>query len=196
MWAPTRRSAASSADFSRECFSRWTLHRRVHRFHASVRGTRFEALEPARQGVREFLGPIDRGVAIGLSVRHHDSAHMSHHFQTSSRSSARSRAPATSGGPRGTASPSLVRANPQGAAPVSEAVRDRRGASPGAPGVGPTARTWSRSTSRRHRSSSSCSRTTPAATTRSPSSRSGPTRPAYSSEFDWHGTTSAAYTSR
>jgi putative transposase len=50
--------------------------------HASIAGTRFEALEPIRQGVREFIGPVERGVAEGLAVRHdHGSQYMSHHFQ-------------------------------------------------------------------------------------------------------------------
>jgi transposase InsO family protein len=50
--------------------------------HASLSGTRFEALEPLRQGVREFIGPIDKDVATGLSIRHdHGSQYMSHVFQ-------------------------------------------------------------------------------------------------------------------
>ena len=38
--------------------------------HAAKRGTRFEALEPIRQGVRERFGPIGDGVARGLRLRH------------------------------------------------------------------------------------------------------------------------------
>ena len=38
--------------------------------HAAKRGTRFEALEPIRQGVRERFGPIGDGVAEGLRLRH------------------------------------------------------------------------------------------------------------------------------
>ena len=38
--------------------------------HAAKRGTRFEALEPIRQGVRERFGPIGDGVADGLRLRH------------------------------------------------------------------------------------------------------------------------------
>ena len=38
--------------------------------HAAKRGTRFEALEPIRQGVRERFGPISDGVARGLRLRH------------------------------------------------------------------------------------------------------------------------------
>jgi len=50
--------------------------------HAAPRGTRFEALEPIRQGVREHLGAFGRGVAEGLSLRHdHGSQYMSDDFQ-------------------------------------------------------------------------------------------------------------------
>ncbi len=38
--------------------------------HASRQGTRFEALEPLRQGVREHFGGFAQGIASGLSVRH------------------------------------------------------------------------------------------------------------------------------
>jgi putative transposase len=50
--------------------------------HAAKSGDRFEALEPLRQGVREFFGGFDRGIAAGLAIRHdHGSAYMSHDFQ-------------------------------------------------------------------------------------------------------------------
>ena len=50
--------------------------------HAAKEGNRFEALEPIHQGVREYCGPIGKGVAAGLSLRHdHGSAYMSDHFQ-------------------------------------------------------------------------------------------------------------------
>ena len=38
--------------------------------HASRQGTRFEALEPLRQGVREHFGGFAQEIAAGLSVRH------------------------------------------------------------------------------------------------------------------------------
>ena len=38
--------------------------------HAAKRGTRFEALEPIRQGIRERFGGIGAGVARGLRLRH------------------------------------------------------------------------------------------------------------------------------
>jgi transposase InsO family protein len=51
--------------------------------HAARRGTRFEALEPLRQGVRRHFGAIAKDVARGLSIRHdHGSQYMSDTFQT------------------------------------------------------------------------------------------------------------------
>jgi transposase InsO family protein len=50
--------------------------------HASLSGNRFEALEPIRQGVREYFGGFDAGIATGLAIRHdHGSAYMSDDFQ-------------------------------------------------------------------------------------------------------------------
>jgi putative transposase len=50
--------------------------------HAHARATRFEALEPIRQGVRQHFDAFAKGIARGLSVRHdHGSQYMSDHFQ-------------------------------------------------------------------------------------------------------------------
>ena len=50
--------------------------------HAAVRATRFEALEPVRQGVRRYFGAFAKDVAQGLSVRHdHGSQYLSDAFQ-------------------------------------------------------------------------------------------------------------------
>jgi putative transposase len=50
--------------------------------HAAPRATRFEALEPIRQGVRRHFGGFAHGIARGLSVRHdHGSQYMSDAFQ-------------------------------------------------------------------------------------------------------------------
>jgi putative transposase len=50
--------------------------------HAARRATRFEALEPIRQGVRRCFGAFGKAVARGLAVRHdHGSQCMSDHFQ-------------------------------------------------------------------------------------------------------------------
>jgi putative transposase len=50
--------------------------------HAAQRATRFEALEPIRQGVRAYFGGVAKKVARGLSVRHdHGPQYMSDAFQ-------------------------------------------------------------------------------------------------------------------
>lgn len=50
--------------------------------HAVKRATRWEALEPIRQGVRKHFGAIGRNVADGLELRHdHGSQYMSDAFQ-------------------------------------------------------------------------------------------------------------------
>jgi len=50
--------------------------------HAAKRGTRFEALEPLKQGVREYFGAFAPQAARGLTLRHdHGSQYMSHDFQ-------------------------------------------------------------------------------------------------------------------
>ena len=50
--------------------------------HAALRGTRYEALEPIRQGVVEHFGLMTQDIAQGLSIRHdHGSQYMSHDFQ-------------------------------------------------------------------------------------------------------------------
>jgi putative transposase len=50
--------------------------------HAARRATRFEALEPIRQGVRERFGAFAKGAAAGLAVRHdHGSQYVSNAFQ-------------------------------------------------------------------------------------------------------------------
>jgi putative transposase len=50
--------------------------------HAAKQGTRFEALEPIRQGVRTHFGAFGQASARGLVLRHdHGSQYMSHVFQ-------------------------------------------------------------------------------------------------------------------
>src|SRR5947209_10355516 len=50
--------------------------------HAARRATRFEALEPIRQGVRRRFGAFGRQVAAGLAVRHdHGSQYVANDFQ-------------------------------------------------------------------------------------------------------------------
>ena len=50
--------------------------------HAAKYGTRFEALEPVRQGVRDHFGGMATGAATGLTMRHdHGSQYMSDDVQ-------------------------------------------------------------------------------------------------------------------
>jgi putative transposase len=50
--------------------------------HAARRGTRFEALEPLRQGVRRCFGAFGKDVACGLALRHdHGSNDLAHDVQ-------------------------------------------------------------------------------------------------------------------
>ena len=50
--------------------------------HASRSGSRFEALEPIRQGVRERFGGFAEGIADGLALRHdHGSNYLADDFQ-------------------------------------------------------------------------------------------------------------------
>ena len=50
--------------------------------HAAPRATRFEALEPVRQGVRRHFGGFGEGIARGLALRHdHGSQYMADDFQ-------------------------------------------------------------------------------------------------------------------
>jgi transposase InsO family protein len=50
--------------------------------HAVKKATRFETLEPVRQGVNEYCGGFSAGAAAGLKLRHdHGSVYMSDDFQ-------------------------------------------------------------------------------------------------------------------
>ncbi len=50
--------------------------------YVARRGTRFEALEPVRQAVREQFGGLREGVALGVKLRHdHGSQFLSDDFQ-------------------------------------------------------------------------------------------------------------------
>lgn len=54
----------------------------IRAVHAAARATRWEALEPIRQGVRERFGRIGAKVASGLRLRHdHGTQYMADDFQ-------------------------------------------------------------------------------------------------------------------
>jgi putative tryptophan/tyrosine transport system substrate-binding protein len=75
--------------------------------HASRSASRFEALEPIRQGVHRCFGAIGLGAARGLKLRHdHGSNYMSGDFQDEIDASASRRRPPSFGSPRAMALPS------------------------------------------------------------------------------------------
>jgi len=70
--------------------------------HAALTGTRHEALEPVRQGVKARFGAIGKDVAAGLSLRHdHGSQYMSDDFQREIRWSGITSSPAFIRAPEG-----------------------------------------------------------------------------------------------
>src|SRR6056297_2413877 len=70
--------------------------------HAARGGTRHEALEPVRQGVKARFGAIGKEVAAGLSLRHdHGSQYMSDDFQREIRWSGVTSSPAFIRAPEG-----------------------------------------------------------------------------------------------
>ena len=71
--------------------------------HAAIRGTRFEALEPIRQAVRENFGGFHKDIAVGLTVRHdHGSQFISRHYQDELRFLGIKSSPPTSASPKAT----------------------------------------------------------------------------------------------
>ena len=51
--------------------------------HAVKKASRFEALEPIRQGIKEHFGGFSGGIAAGLRLRHdHGSVYMSDDFHS------------------------------------------------------------------------------------------------------------------
>jgi transposase InsO family protein len=75
--------------------------------HAAKPGTRFEALEPLRQGIKEYVGAYSENVAIGLSIRTttEDNTRATR-FRGNCASSAPRRAPPSCAAPRVTAASS------------------------------------------------------------------------------------------
>lgn len=70
--------------------------------HASAAATRYEALEPIRQGVRRSFGAFGKDVATGLRIRHdHGSQYMSRDFQREIRFLAAASSPAFVRAPEG-----------------------------------------------------------------------------------------------
>ena len=96
--------------------------------HAARPGTRFEALEPLRQGLREHFGGYGAGVATGLALRHdHGSQYMSDHFQGELRFLGIRSSPSFVAAPEATAAPSASSARSRSSCSGSR--RSRRSSS-------------------------------------------------------------------
>ena len=75
--------------------------------HAAKGGSRFEALEPLRQGVREHFGGFDAGIADGLTIRHdHGTNYLGDDFQRELGFLGWKARRASCGSPKGTGVPS------------------------------------------------------------------------------------------
>ena len=104
--------------------------------HAATRGTRFEALQPIRQGVRECFGAIGTDVAAGLTIRHDNAA------RSTSATTSGTRLPGWERHPRHPCPrprrERLCRAlhpDAQGKSAPGQNLRDNRGTAEGPPGV-------------------------------------------------------------
>jgi putative transposase len=97
--------------------------------HAALRATRFEALEPLRQGVRRHFGAFAKGIASGLALRHdHGSQYMAEDFQKELRFLGIESSPAFVRAPEGNGCAERFEREP----PVGTDLRHRRGSAPGA----------------------------------------------------------------
>jgi len=102
--------------------------------HAARRATRFEALEPIRQGVRERFGAFAAGAARGLAVRHdRGRQYVSHAFQEELAFLGIAGSPAFVRAPQGNGCPCRAfHSNREGEPAVAAPVRHHRGTPPGA----------------------------------------------------------------
>ena len=97
--------------------------------HAARPGTRFEALEPLRQGLREHFAGYAAGIASGLSLRHdHGSQYLSDHFQGELSFLGIRSSPSFVAAPEGNGCAERFIRTLQGAAALGRDIRDRRAA--------------------------------------------------------------------
>ena len=100
--------------------------------HAAKRGTRFEALEPIRQGIRERFGGIGEGVARGLRLRHdHGSNYLADDFQQEVAFLRHRKFPELRAGARRQRRRGALHPHAEGESVVGAELRDDRGAPPG-----------------------------------------------------------------
>ena len=100
--------------------------------HAAKRGSRFEALEPIRQGVRERFGAIGQGVAHGLRLRHDHGVELSgRRCSTGGRVLRHRKLPELRAGARRQRRRGARHPHAEGGCLVGAELRDDRGAPPG-----------------------------------------------------------------
>ena len=97
--------------------------------HAARPGTRFEALEPLRQGLREHFAGYAAGIASGLSLRHdHGSQIPERPLPGRAELPRHPLEPVVRGGARGQRLRRALHPHAQGAAALGRDIRDRRAA--------------------------------------------------------------------
>jgi putative transposase len=84
MWGTDATATATAAEGAVTIFAAIDHHTaECVGIHVVKKANRFEALEPIRQGVRQYFGGFSAGAAAGLRLRHdHGSVYMSDDFQT------------------------------------------------------------------------------------------------------------------
>jgi hypothetical protein len=104
--------------------------------HAAGRATRFEALEPLRQGVRACFGAFGAGVAGGLELRHdHGSQFVAHDYQRELAFLGINSSPAFVREPEGQRLRRALHPHAEGEPAVGPPLRHHRGAMPGPPRI-------------------------------------------------------------
>jgi hypothetical protein len=102
--------------------------------HAACRATRFEALEPLRQGMRACFGAFAAGIASGLKLRHdHGSQFVADDYQRELAFLGIESSPAFVREPRGQRLRRTLHPDPEGKPALGRPIRHHRGAAPGPP---------------------------------------------------------------
>ena len=100
--------------------------------HASSSASRWEALEPIRQGVARHFGGLEADRALGLILRHdHGSNYMAEDFQREIRFLGITSSPVLRASARGQRRGRARHPDAQGAAPLGPTLRHGRGPAPG-----------------------------------------------------------------
>ena len=104
--------------------------------HAAKKATRFEALEPLRQGVRDYCGGFRAGAATGIRNRHdHGSQYMSDDYQAEIAFLGMESSPSFVRQPEVQRLRRTVHSHAEGAVAVGQGVPERRGTAVRAGGI-------------------------------------------------------------